>query len=121
MCFLVAPSAPPANIRGNSTSSTIIFVHWDQVPSPYQNGVIVLVYYTVTYYRAHYSRFQQTVIVAAPTTQTTLTGLNQGTVYSISVSTSTIRGDGPAAYISIATGKNTEFPFSLLDFNGEIK
>ncbi|XP_067037302.1 protein sidekick-2-like isoform X2 [Acropora muricata] len=95
------PSASPANVRGNSTS-TSIFVQWEQVPSPYQNGVIL--YYTVTYYRRYYSHFPQRVIVAAPTTQTTLTGLNQSTVYSISVSASTSKGDGPATYIDITTG-----------------
>ena len=117
-CFLAAPSASPANVRGNSTS-TSIFVQWEQVPSPYQNGVIL--YYTVTYYRWYYSRFPRTVIVLAPTTQTTLTGLNHSTVYSISVSASTSKGYGPAAYINIATGRNTEFLFSLLDLNGETK
>ena len=61
------------------------------------------------------------MIVAPPTTHTTLTGLNQITVYSISVSASTIKGDGPAAYIYIATGRNSEFPSSLLDFSGETK
>ena len=101
-------------------SSSSIFVQWDQVLSQYQNGVIL--YYTVTYYRRHYSSsFPQRVVVAAPTTQTTLTGLNQGALYSISVSASNIRGDGPAASTSIATGKNTEFPYSLLDFDGGTK
>ena len=91
-------------------SASSIFVQWDQVPSQYQNGVIL--YYTVTYYRRHYSSsFPQRVVVAAPTTQTTLTGLNQGALYSISVSASNIRGDGPVASISIVTGKNTEFPY----------
>ena len=117
-CFLAAPSASPANVRGNSTS-TSIFVQWEQVPSPYQNGVIL--YYTVTYYRWYYSHFPRTVIVLAPTTQTTLTGLNHSTVYSISVSASTSKGDGPATYIDIATGRNSEFPFSLLDINNDEK
>ena len=102
MCFLAAPSAPPANVRGNSSSSTSIFVQWDQVPSQYQNGVIL--YYTVTYYRLHYAFIPKTVIVVAPTTQTTLTGLNQGTLYAISVSASTIKGDGDSSHIYIATG-----------------
>ena len=93
-------------------SSTSIFVQWDQVPSQYQNGVIL--YYTVAYYRRYYSSsFPQRVVVAAPTTQTTLTGLNQGALYTISVSASNIRGDGPVASISIATGKNTEFPYLI--------
>ena len=117
-CFLAAPSASPANVTGNSTSSTSIFVQWDQVPLPYQNGVIL--YYTVTY-RLHYNAlFPQTVVVAAPITQTTLTGLNQSTLYSIAVSASTSKGGGPPANISIATGKNNEFLSSLLDLETEI-
>ena len=115
--FVAGPSTRPAYVRGNSMSSTSIFVQWDQVPSRYQNGVIL--YYTVTYYRAYYDRFPQTVIVAAPTTQVTLTGLSQGTLYSITVSASTGKGRGPYTYISIATGKNTEFPVCLLGVNGE--
>ncbi|XP_074612981.1 protein sidekick-2-like isoform X2 [Acropora palmata] len=110
------PSASPANVRGNSTS-TSIFVQWEQVPSPYQNGVIL--HYTVTYYSRYYGRFLQKVIVLAPTTQTTLTGLNQSTIYSISVSASTSKGDGPAAYITIATGCAEE-PEILNGTNGKI-
>ena len=118
MRFVAAPSASPANVRGKSTSSTSIFVQWDQVPPSYQNGVIL--YYTVTYrLRYQYRRFSQRVVVAAPTTQTTLTGLNQGTPYSISVSASTSKGRGPSTDSYVSTGKNSDFPFSLFDFNGE--
>lgn len=101
-----------------SASSTSIFIQWDQVTTEHQNGVIL--YYIVTY-REYYSRFIQTVIVDAPTTQTTLTGLNESTLYSISVSACTIKGDGGSSYIYIDTGKNSGFPFSLLDFNEEQK
>ncbi|XP_015768418.1 PREDICTED: uncharacterized protein LOC107347066 isoform X3 [Acropora digitifera] len=114
----LTPSAPPANVRGSRMSSTSIFVQWDQVPSQYQNGVIL--YYTVAFYRRYYSSsFPQRVVVAAPTTQTTLTGLNQGALYSISVSASNIRGDGPVASISIATGCARELEIHN-GTNGEI-
>ena len=115
---LAAPSASPANVTGNSTSSTSILVQWDQVPLPYQNGVIL--HYTVTYRLYYNGLFPQTVIVAAPTNQTTLTGLNQSTLYSIAVSASTRKGGGPFTYIYIATGKKNEFPSSLLDLETEI-
>ena len=99
-------------------SSTSIFVQWDQVPLPYQNGVVL--YYTVTYRLYYNGLFPQTVVVAAPTTQVTLTGLNQSTLYWISLSASTSKGRGPSTSIDIATGKNRDFPFiSLLEFNGE--
>ena len=101
-------------------SSTSIFVQWDQVPLPYQNGVIL--YYTVTYRLYYNGLFPQTVVVAAPTTQVTLTGLNQSTHYSISLSASTSKGRGPSTYIYIDTGKNRDFPLiSSLEFNGEKK
>ena len=115
---LAAPSASPANFTGSSTSSTSILVQWDQVPLPYQNGVIL--YYTVTYRLYYNGLFPQTMVVAAPTNQTTLTGLNQSTLYSIAVSASTRKGGGPFIYIYIATGKKNEFPSSLLDLETEI-
>jgi len=99
------PSRSPAYVRGKSMSSTSIFVQWDQVPLPYQNGVILN--YTVTYGLYYNGLFPQTVVVAAPTTQTTLVGLNQSTFYSIAVSASTGKGGGPFTYIYIATAKNS--------------
>ena len=108
-CFLSGPRAPPANVRGNSTNTTSIFVQWDQVPAAHRNGVIL--YYTIMY-RACYGGFSRTVVVVAPKMQTTLTGLTESTCYSISVYASTIKGDGSSSYINIATGKSNEFPFS---------
>ena len=35
--FILEPSAPPANIRGHNTSSTSIFVTWDDVPAAVLN------------------------------------------------------------------------------------
>ncbi|XP_074612989.1 receptor-type tyrosine-protein phosphatase F-like [Acropora palmata] len=92
------PSGYPVNVRGNTISSTSIFVQWDEVPAARQNGVIL--YYTITY--RPYSVFCL-VNVFAPKTQITLTGLNESTIYWISVSASTIKGHGPARHISIAT------------------
>ncbi|XP_068726162.1 phosphatidylinositol phosphatase PTPRQ-like [Montipora capricornis] len=85
------PNAPPVDVRGRNESSTSIFVHWNQVPAVDQNGVILS--YTVTY-RALPSWFEQTEYVIAPTTNATLTGLNEYTNYSITVFASTIKGPG---------------------------
>ena len=105
-CFLAEPSAPPANVSGHNTSSTSIFVHWDQVPTEHQNGAIL--YYTVTYI-ALPRGLRQTVIVAAPANQTTLTGLNKYTNYSISVFASTIKGAGNvSAPIFIVTDEDSK-------------
>ena len=110
--FLLGPSGYPVNVRENTISSTSIFVQWDEVPAARQNGVILC--YTITY--RPYSVFCL-VNVFAPKTQITLTGLNESTIYRISVSASTIKGHGPARHISIATGKDSEFPFSSMTFS----
>ena len=74
-----------------------------QLPTPERTTVV-----------SHYRRFPQTVVnvVATPKTQTTLTGLNQGTLYSISEPAFTIKGDitGPFLSMSIGTGKNSALP-----------
>ena len=90
-CFLAAPRPPPANVSGYNTSSTSIFVQWDQAPAAHQSGAIL--YYTVTY-RALPSGSLQTKNVTAPANQTSLTDLNEYTNYSISMFASTSRGAG---------------------------
>jgi len=85
------PNAPPSNVQGHYTSSTSILVHWSNVPAADQNGVILS--YTVTF-KALPDSSPQTKVVSAPTTQVTLTGLNEYTIYSITVFASTVKGDG---------------------------
>ena len=87
--ILAGPSALLANVSGYSTSSTSIFVMWDQVPAEYQSGAML--YYTISY-RALPSGSVQTKNVTA--NQTTLTGLNKYTNYSITVFAFTIKGVG---------------------------
>ena len=95
------------NVSGYNTSSTSISVHWDQVPDAYQNGA--LLYYTVTY-RSLPSGFRQTVVVAAPAHQTTLTGLKIYTNYSITVFASTYKGAGNvSAPFFIVTDEDSKF------------
>ena len=85
------PNAPPNNVQGENTSSNSILVQWGNVPAADQNGVIVS--YTVTY-KALPDGSPQRKVVSAPTTQVTLTGLNEYTNYSITVFASTIKGNG---------------------------
>ena len=89
--FITGPNASPSYVQGHNTSSTSILVQWREVPEADQNGVILS--YTVTY-KALLDGSPQTKIVSAPTTQVTLTGLNEYTNYSITVFASTIRGGG---------------------------
>lgn len=61
------------------------------MPAADQNGIIVS--YTVTYI-ALPGGSEQTKVVKAPATDTTLTGLNEFTNYSITVFASTSKGGG---------------------------
>jgi len=90
-CSNSEPHAPPNDVRGHSTSFTSIFVQWDTVPAADPNGAILS--YTVTY-KALPDGSPQTKVVSAPTTEVTLTGLKNNTNYSITVSASSVKGDG---------------------------
>ena len=90
--YSTAPNAPPSAIQGYNTSSTSIFVDWGDVPEPNQNGIIR--FYTVTYTALEPNGTTDTQFVPAPTTQATLTGLNEYTNYSITVFASTSKGRG---------------------------
>ena len=103
---LTEPNAPPANVRGQNTSSTTILVQWGDVPAADQNGIILS--YTITY-TAIPGGSAQTKVVNAPANKTTLTGLNEFTNYSITVFASTSKGGGnvsePIAVITDEAGK----------------
>ena len=98
--FLIAPSAPPANVRGHSTSSFSIRVDWHTVPVADQNGIILT--YTVTY-KVLPSGSPQRAVVSAPTTQVSLTGLMKYRSYRITVFASNAQGNGPASQPIIVT------------------
>ena len=107
-CLYAGPNAPPDNLQGHSTSSTIILVQWGEVPTADQNGIILS--YTVTY-KALPSGSEKTKVVNAPTKQATLTGLNEYTDYSITVFASTVKGDGNiSSPIIVITDEDSKFP-----------
>ena len=106
-CFSTEPSAPPSNVSARSASSTSIFVSWGQVPFQDQNGVIVN--YTVTY-KWLPSGPVQTWNVGASVNQTTVTGLNEFTNYSITVFASTSKGGGiQSTAIVVITDEDSKF------------
>ena len=110
-CFLTEPSASPANVTANVLNSTSISVSWGQVPLLDQNGVILS--YTVTYTSSR-SGSAKTKIVTAPANQTTLTGLNEHTNYSITVFASTSKGGGTeSAPIVIITDEDSKFVIAV--------
>ena len=102
----LGPHAPPQNVRENSTTSSSIFVKWDDVPSENQNGIIRS--YTVRY---------RSVGVEGPFNNTTvftkkanLTGLIMDESYNVSVLATTNKGDGPYSAPEIfTTNENSEY------------
>ena len=112
MHIITEPTDSPKNVRGHNTSSTSIFVQWNNVPSAGRNGIILS--YTVEY-TALPSQSPQTKVVNAPTTQANLTGLNEDTEYRIFVSASTIKGSGPKSEkVDIFTDEDSTYPSRLL-------
>ena len=89
--FLTAPCAPPVNVHGHNTSSTSIWVDWDNVPLADQNGIILT--YTVTYKELPNGSLKR-AIVSAPATQASLNGLKKYRKYGITVFASNTQGDG---------------------------
>ena len=85
------PKAPPSNVQGHNTSSTSIFVQWGSVPAADQNGIILR--YTVTYAALPNGR-PQPKVVDPPANEATLTGLDEFTIYRITVFASTSKGGG---------------------------
>ena len=86
-------------------------VQWGNVPAADENGIILS--YTVTY-KALPDGSPQTKVVKAPTTQTTLKGLNEYTNYSITVFASTVKGDGNiSSPIIVVTEMESKFAETL--------
>ena len=107
------PNAPPADISGHNTSSTSILVQWGEVPADDQNGIILS--YTVTY-KALPNGIERTKNVTAPTTEATLTDLNEYTNYSITVFASTAKGAGNvSAAIIVITDEDSKYTLTGLD------
>ena len=94
-------------MQGHNTSSTSILVQWGDVPLADQNGIILS--YTVTY-KALPGDSLQTKEVDSSSNETTLTGLNEYTNYSITVSASTLKGEGNvSAPIIVITDEDSMF------------
>ena len=108
------PNAPPSNVQGHNISSTSILVQWGDVPAADQNGIILS--YTVTY-KALPGGTLKSEVVIAPTTETTLTGLNEYTNYSITVFASTVKGDGNVSKpIIVITDEDSKLLFRIVSY-----
>ena len=78
-------------MREYNTTSTSIFVIWDDVPSEDQNGIIRR--YTVRYRSVRVEGPFNTTTVF--TKEANLTGLIKDESYNVSVLATTVKGDGP--------------------------
>ena len=105
--FISEPSAAPLNVRGHNTSSTSIFVTWDDVPAADKNGIITS--YNITYHSLTENHSNSTT-VDYPDRQVTLVGLRKFVNYSITVFASTVKGNGPESDpVIITTGEDSEY------------
>ena len=112
LCVYPEPNASPSDVQGRNTSSTSILVQWGDVPAADQNGIILS--YTVTY-KALPGGAPKAEVVIAPTTETTLTGLNEYTNYSITVFASTVKGDGNVSEpIIVITDEDSKLLFRIV-------
>ena len=104
--FISEPSAAPLNVRGHNTSSTSIFVTWDDVPAADKNGIITS--YNITYHSLTENHSNSTT-VDHPDRQVTLMGLREFVNYSITVFASTVKGNGPESDpVFISSGEDSE-------------
>ena len=102
----LGPHAPPQNVREKSTTSTSIFVKWDDVPSEDQNGIIRS--YTVRYRAVGVlGLFDNTTVF---TKEANLTGLIKDESYNVSVLATTDKGNGPYSVpIILTTNENSKY------------
>lgn len=102
MCvsFSAVPASPPESISARETSANSIEVTWSNPTLPY--GVITS--YSVRYNISDVNLTSFTT----ESQQATLEGLDEYTVYAISVSASTRLGFGPYAEVLERTGQTSE-------------
>ena len=106
LSFTSEPSAAPFNVRGHNTSSTSIFVTWDDVLAADKNGIITS--YNITYHSLTENHSSSTT-VDHPNRQVILIGLREFVNYSITVSASTKIGPGPTSDVVIViTGEDSK-------------
>ena len=94
------PSDFPRGLKLKDTTSTSIFVQWDEVPPCNRSGIITS--YTVRY-QAITSSNMENKTVLAPIMSANLTDLIISMDYRISVLASTVKGNGPYSNEKLVT------------------
>ena len=89
------PEAPPQNISGYNISKSEILVSWKPVPKDKVNGIVIA--YNVTYSKIGGVSHSGCKIFNGSRSYGVMNGLLPFTVYSLNVSASTVKGQGPAS------------------------
>ena len=117
LCLNSVPDTGPWNLRATETSSTEIFLTWDEISGGKRNGI-------VEEYRISYSAksLNEVVFVKAPTQQLLLEKLSIFTEYNISLSGRTAAGFGVEATVfkrTLEGGKALAFWYIF--FKGNVR
>ena len=104
--FLLAPSAPPANVSVNVTSFDTIIITWDEVPEKEQNGIVRI--YKL-YVKTENNVIEHDAVIDAHVTTLEVSNLADNTYYCAHLLAYTV-AEGPlSACVNITTlkrGKN---------------
>ena len=106
--FSSVPSTVPTNFEIRAISPTIVIVSWNLPNIYHQNGIITE--FSLTYKRVEGDTNLRTIII--PVVNGTdyvlpaLIGLEENTIYVITVRASTALGNGPVATLSVITPRN---------------
>ena len=92
MSFPPAPSAPPTSVSTSNMTSSNVSVQWESVVCIHRNGDITG--YSVRYGVQGNGSTQTMNVSGDTTTETTITGLNSATNYSIEVAAVNSAGTG---------------------------
>ena len=114
MSFLLAPSAPPANILATSTTFDTIFITWGEVPMRDRNGI-------VRKYRVYVTNSDQILqhmsTVDAHVTSLIVSSLVHNTDYCVQLMAYTV-ADGPlSACVDVITLEKGK---TLIDLSSQI-
>ncbi len=101
-----APDAPPQNLALTPLTSTSIRVAWEAPPIENQRGI--LTNYTISYQMEGITTSAISMTVEASVLFLELTGLEKFTMYSVTVSASTMIGSGPGAVETVKTLSDSE-------------
>ena len=104
-----APSSPPSDVTVTDVNSSAITAQWGSVPCADQNGAITG--YSVQYGVEGNGSTETVTVNGASTTQTTLSGLNPSTTYSIQVAA--VNSAGTGVYIDPETAETLPSEFDM--------